>query len=211
MLKKKHFEDNPNYQYHPRKPHEKKRRMARKIRAHHKDNEGLLSTSTGIPSTEIGAPGLEDFDFSFDFETTPAPLPEFDTTPAGNVVLTLGDENIDDATFEAMLREYNSTANVATAPGNAMASVLSTEPLGETEEDFHFLTSVLNFDAMAPVDAEVDAAYMKVFGTVLKLDEVWHSLNYQEQGEVWDDVNRYGWQAALVRYVIEKKAPSQLE
>ena len=75
-FKKQHAVIYPWYQYQPRKPSEKKRRVTRR-------KSGALADSGSTSSAAI--------------------VPEFEKNNAGNLVITLDDDDdLDDATFEAM-------------------------------------------------------------------------------------------------------------
>lgn len=83
-IKKKHHRDHPNYLYQPRKPADKKRRMTRRKIA------TLATMSTNQPQEKV------------------APvLPEFTKTSSGNVILNIGDQDLEEETFCQMLKKYN--------------------------------------------------------------------------------------------------------
>ena len=99
-LKAQHLLDHPDYQYQPRKPSEKKKRISRrqKVKAAGIVNH-LSSSSTQSKST--GAEALT---------TTPdssAVMPEFARTQAGNTVIELSDKDLSDTDFSVMLQRYN--------------------------------------------------------------------------------------------------------
>lgn len=134
-IKRKHSEMFPDYQYQPRKPSEKKRRMTRrkaaalaKIRGSHDHklaqtpdiatggNSGDLIVA--MASADVGegnsTASLDDTD---DAATSNAamllgsanflePTPTFETAPNGNLYFDL-DNTVTDEAFVAMLTEYN--------------------------------------------------------------------------------------------------------
>lgn len=120
-LKQKHIKDHPDYQYQPRKPADRKRRMTRaKIAA--------LNTAT-LPSTELAATTSAPIE--------PAPLHKFAQTGTGNTILDIGHPDLEDEMFKQMLNEYNHNVQPMWAQVghnvniNGHSAVLST---GVTEE-----------------------------------------------------------------------------
>ena len=129
-LKKKHMEDHPDYQYQPRKPAEKKRRMTRrKIEALSDGDDPLEGASTQMASAAIETP--------LDIEFSPV-FPVFETTPAGNPVVTFGAEDFDDETFENMLKNLNNSVSAAHPQAKPWTQVLYTERTKQAEDDFTF-------------------------------------------------------------------------
>ena len=95
-IKKKHFRDHPNYQYQPRKPADKKRRMTRRKIA------TLAAMSSNQPQSMVAPPNEPHVE-----ENVTPILPEFTKTSSGNVILNIGDQDLEDATFRQMLEKYN--------------------------------------------------------------------------------------------------------
>nr|CAI59780.2 mating-type protein MAT1-2-1 [Dufourea flammea] len=128
-IKKEHLSAHPNYQYQPRKPAEKKRRMTR--RKAEKLNAQAESSKT---------------------PTDTATIPAFEKTSTGNAVFTLGDDSIkDDPTLMAMLQKHNrdvmaSTTHYVEPAGAALFS----ERSEEAHDDASFYGNMLNFDEMYP-------------------------------------------------------------
>lgn len=147
-FKKQHAIIYPSYQYHPRKPSEKKRRVTRR-----------KSEAAAI-------------------------VPDFETNNAGNLVMTL-DDDLDDATFEAMHHNYNTTlpANPLAAP--TLGSVLFS---GHTEESQWaiYQSQMDRIIKSSPTDADVDTEYARVFQAVNALDEAWDMMHPNKQAFWWD-------------------------
>ena len=138
-LKKQHLRDHPDYQYQPRKPTEKKRRMTRR-RAEALAMSGESSAITevqamdGEPSTASDDSALNggpstiaandalailqsindgsntDYAASVQPEPFDFELPELETTYNGNIILNLGDQGLDSDILEAMLESTNGSA-----------------------------------------------------------------------------------------------------
>lgn len=79
-IKKKHLSAHPDYQYQPRKPTEKKRRMTRRKA----EKLSTLANPASVP------------------EDVTETAPKFEETAAGNAVFTLGDDMIDENALMAM-------------------------------------------------------------------------------------------------------------
>ncbi|KAL8990243.1 MAG: hypothetical protein Q9169_008167 [Polycauliona sp. 2 TL-2023] len=126
-IKKEHLNAHPNYQYQPRKPAEKKRRMTR--RKAERLNAQAKSSNNPI---DAGA------------------VPAFEETPTGNAVFTLGDNSVeDDATLMAMVQKHNEDLMaVTTHYDQNESSVLYHERSEESQNDVSFYSNMLNFDEM---------------------------------------------------------------
>lgn len=128
-IKKDHQSAYPNYQYQPRKPAEKKRRMTRG-KAEKMDAQAKSSNSS----------------------TGAAAVPAFGKSSTGNAVFTLGDDSIeDDATLMAMVQKHNQDVMALTAhPVESAAPVLFHEHSEEAHNDASFYGNLLDFDEMFP-------------------------------------------------------------
>lgn len=116
-VKQEHSAKYPGYQYQPRKPSEKKRRMTRRKAA-----EALLSGES--------------------FEDSQAIVPKFDETVTGNPTFELGDQGLDDETLHDMLKDFNASI-INPADGNA---VLYYEDEEESQNETNFFSSILDID-----------------------------------------------------------------
>ena len=146
-LKVKHYLEHPDYQYQPRKPSEKKRRMTRRKAAALAESEQAQSSSSASATSAGGTLS------SAKHSTTMAPdLPK---TLGGKVVLELGDENMDDETFAAMLEKYNESIPPANTPATVAARnngkpvVLYDEPSEAAQTDANFYSSVFDYNPFA--------------------------------------------------------------
>ena len=132
ILKKKHLEAHPNYQYQPRKPSEKKRRMTRR----REGNSSSAAIATKLDSVE---PSIENVDVDHG-------VPEFETTAAGTPLFDLGDINYDDETLTTMLANFN--ASLSNTRNNLPGPVLYSEPTEEAQDDYNLFNIFLHFDKL---------------------------------------------------------------
>ncbi|KAL9006140.1 MAG: hypothetical protein Q9188_001109 [Gyalolechia gomerana] len=123
-IKKKHLSAHPDYQYQPRKPAEKKRRMTRR------KAEGLTTVA----------------DVSSNLEDVTKAVPTFDMTPTGNAVFTLGDDMIDENGLMAMIDSHNEDVSSSSAPYNDTAPAFFHETPGEVQDDVNFYGNTIDFD-----------------------------------------------------------------
>lgn len=153
-FKKQHAITYPRYQYQPRKPSEKKRRVTR-----HKSG----STSSA------------------------AVVPDFVKNNEGNLVITLGDDGPDDATFEAMHHSYNKSLPTNPPAVSTLGSVIYTGHTEESQGGWTIYQSQMDrIINNSPTDADVDAEFARVFQGVDTLDEAWGMMDPKEQAFHWD-------------------------
>lgn len=127
-IKKKHLSAHPTYQYQPRKPAEKKRRMTRR------KAEKLNAQAT-----------------SSHLINDAAYVPEFEQTPAGNPTFTLGDASVEDATLLAMVQKHNADVLALAQHYNPNATpVLFHEQSEEVQDDVGFYHDLYNYGGMYP-------------------------------------------------------------
>ncbi|KAL8675265.1 MAG: hypothetical protein Q9168_000386 [Polycauliona sp. 1 TL-2023] len=128
-IKKEHLNAHPNYQYQPRKPAEKKRRMTRR-------KADKLNAQADSSNDPINA----------------ANVPVFEKTSNGNAVFTLGDRSIkDDGTLLAMIQKHNEDLVAHTTHyDQAAAPVLYHERSEESQNEVAFYSNMLNFEKMYP-------------------------------------------------------------
>ena len=142
-LKKQHFREHPDYQYQPRKAVDKKRRMTRrKIQA----LTTVSASSSVVPSSTASA--LVEPEAEKKISPT---LPEFPKTENGNVVLNIGDEDLEDETFAQMLQNYNATVlpmahQIGQFEGNDFSAVLSSGVSQEALYDSNYYLSMVDFN-----------------------------------------------------------------
>ncbi|KAL8792602.1 MAG: hypothetical protein Q9195_004825 [Heterodermia aff. obscurata] len=145
-LKQQHFQDHPEYHYQPRKPSEKKRRMTRRrAEASALDGEPSSSSARHYASAMLQDinDGLKAFT-NADFESE---LPEFDTTPSGNIVLNLGDDQLDSGTLESMLKFSNQgLPQTMISQGQHVphmgTAALYSEPSLDTQDEHNFYSGI---------------------------------------------------------------------
>ncbi|KAL9587215.1 MAG: hypothetical protein Q9212_000374 [Teloschistes hypoglaucus] len=103
-IKKKHLHANPEYQYQPRKPSEKKRRMTRtklgKVRA--EENASTGTTSIAPATAALEETTYEETDIDVDMATT-----LFGETSTGNAVFMMGEIDIDEVALAAAVDNRN--------------------------------------------------------------------------------------------------------
>lgn len=129
-IKKKHLHAHPNYQYQPRKPAEKKRRMTRR-KAEQSQAQG--TSATGPASMNIT-------------------VPDFEHTDTGNAVFTLGNDDLGPDALATMVDEHNKKLTIFARPfWYTPTPVAFHETTAETQDDINFYANLLNLDTMYPV------------------------------------------------------------
>ena len=142
-LKKKHLRDHPDYHYEPRKPSEKKRRMTR--RKAEAQVQALIPSPGPVTSANSVLPGAADeaaVGNSMQLPGTLAPS-QMELTSSGNMVLELGNNDLESTTLGAMIEAYNigkpSTHNIGgqpfLLPGTA---ALHSEPVEDAQNELNF-------------------------------------------------------------------------
>lgn len=188
------MEDHPDYQYQPRKPAEKKRRMTRRkaeaLASHNGPREGPSTQGSSLPtdtSLAIGHP------------LTP---PAFEKTPAGNAVVTLGSEGFDVETFEDLLKNFNESVTTARPEAVKRNHFIVTERTEKAQSDFTF--SEEEFVEMQAVlmemDEEIGADETTVFGSLDIIDDTWNTMDHHQQTNQWDVVHQQDPNTELQRY-----------
>lgn len=173
-FKKQHAITYPKYQYQPRKPNEKKRRLTRR-------KSGALSENGSTSSAAI--------------------VPDFETNNAGNLVITLDDNDLDDATFEAIHHNYNMSLPANTPAASTLRSVVFTGHSKESQEGWAINQSQIDCIVNnSPTDADVDAEFARVFQGVNTLDESWGMMDPNEQAFHWDRFHDKASQKDLGRF-----------
>lgn len=147
-FKKQHAIIYPRYQYQPRKPSEKKRRVTRR---------------------------------------KSAMVPTFEKNNGGSLVLTLDDDDLDDATFEAIHHDYNASLPANASVVSTFGSVIFTGHNEESQGGWTIYQRQMDRAIKnSPADADVDAEFARVFQGVNTLDEAWAMLNPKEKAIHWD-------------------------
>lgn len=129
-IKKKHLNAHPDYQYQPRKPTERKRRMTRR------KVERLAAGAQVVATTDPNPEAIS--------ETVLA----FNETSMGNAVFTLGDDLIDEDALLAMLDKHNGDVASAGTPFREVAPTLWHETPSEVMDDINFYGNLLDFDSL---------------------------------------------------------------
>lgn len=194
-LKKKHMEDHPDYQYQPRKPAEKKRRMTRRKAEAVSNHDGPLE---GASAQQASAP----IETPLAIESSTV-FPMFEKTPAGNPVMTFGAENFDDETFENLLKEYNESVTAAHPRAEEFShQVLYSERTKEARDDFTFNQGDMDalFDGVVELDKEFDAEITRILGPVEEKEGTWDTLDHYQRARQWDVVQERDPNTELQRY-----------
>lgn len=123
-IKKKHLNAHPDYQYQPRKPAEKKRRMTRR------KAEKIAAAAIADPTAEVVLEAV----------------PQFGKTTTGNAVFTMGDDLVDEDALFAMIDNHNGDIASANLPLHATAPALFHETPAEVMDDINFYGNILDFD-----------------------------------------------------------------
>lgn len=194
-LKKKHMEDHPDYQYQPRKPAEKKRRMTRRKAEAISNHDGPLE---GASAQQASAP----IETPLAIGSSPV-FPVFEKTPAGNPVITFGAENFDDKTFENLLKEFNESVTAANPQAeHSLYRVIHTERTEQARDDFTFNQDDMDalFDGVVELDDEFDAEMTRLLGPVNEKEVAWDTMDHYQQAHQWDVVQEPDPNTELQRY-----------
>ena len=195
-LKLKHFVEHPDYQYQPRKPSEKKRRMTRRKAAALAESEQAKSSSSAdTTSASAQSPSKA--------KLNAAKVPDLPKTRGGSLVLELGDETMDDETFAAMLEKYNQSIPPAYAPAGVVAgingnpAVFYDEPSEAAQNDANFYSSVLDYNPFA--GNEELAEEMGIMSSPEGLQAMRDVLSPHAQQIAFDEQNESFFNAELER------------
>ena len=148
QAKAKHFLQHPNYQYRPRKPSEKKRRVNRRKMAASANAVNSESASSDKPvanSVEV-----------LSCEEVALPVPEVPKNSAGNAMLELGDQDLDSKTFEKMVDEYNKSFPTQPSHVNKIVAEATTTPViydetcQDAQNDGNFFLAQQYFNPFEP-------------------------------------------------------------
>lgn len=113
--------------------------------------------------------------------------PTYEKNNGGSLVLTLDDDDLDDATFEAIHHDYNLTLPANNPRVSTFGSVIFIGHNEESQDGWTIYESqmdraIKNF----PKDADVDAEFARLFQGVNTLDEAWAMLGPKEKAIHWD-------------------------
>lgn len=207
-IKKKHFHDNPEYSYQPRKPSEKKRRMTRgkaAVVAGMTDTLIAPSSSVQISSSTAFAPVQSGPTISapvsltgiFYQQTTPPSdelpvgVPAFQRTESGNAIVDIGDADISDTMLSAMLDEFNKHQPAMVNP-NWQPSVDRAAPFIYMEDDEvsasdkNFYLNLVDIDKLFNEHEAEVAKIGTVPDTAAAANAAWNSLTLPQQTTLFD-------------------------
>jgi len=166
-LKRKHFLEHPDYQYRPRKPSEKKRRMTRRKAMASAAGSSQSAAGKGgvvVPSAVPQAPqapqapmgpivpgGLALQGGMTTNATSSSAVAEMELTSDGNLLFSLGDDAITNKDLYDFLGTYNANmpdtmtnTNQVMVPGGT--AVIYNELSQDAQDDFNFYSGLLPFD-----------------------------------------------------------------
>ncbi|KAL9607279.1 MAG: hypothetical protein Q9167_007792 [Letrouitia subvulpina] len=164
-VKQEHSAKYPDYQYRPRKPSEKKRRMTRPKTA------ALLDNASSSEET---------------IESSQVTVPKLDETATGNPTFVLGDQELDDKILSNMLTEFN---NSMTNPvdGN---TVLYNEADEAAQDDMNFFSNAVNIDpSVLDVDAQA-AEWAEIFNRASAEAEQIAAVHHQAEKIAFDKMSQ---------------------
>ena len=182
-LKKKHALAYPDYQYQPRKPSEKKRRMTRR------KLDILNNAKSRVITSVDGSPAAEEAVLNQGEEAEA--LPEFDRTYYGNISFDLGSEDVDNNTFKAMLEKHNASIDSTTNQASEEISpVLFNEVLASSQNDDNFFSSIVNYDKCSPTDDEIVEKLEEVTKDAARIERCMDFLKPKLTEQYWDKLKR---------------------
>ena len=195
-LKTKHFLEHPDYQYQPRKPSEKKRRMTRRKAAALAESEQAKPSSSADVASADGT--------SSSGRQSNTMIPDLHKTLGGKAVIELGDEDMDDQTLAAMLEKYNESIPPANTPAAVAArnngnSVVLYDELSEAAQtDANFYSSVFDYNPFAG-NAELSEEMQGMLGGGEGFGGAIPALSPEAQQIAFDEQNESFFDAELSR------------
>ncbi len=166
-LKRQHFLEHPDYQYRPRKPSEKKRRMTRRkamASAAGSSQSAAVKAGALVPSAVPQVPQIPQAPMGpilpggavlqggmTTNATSSSALPEMELTSDGNLSFSLGEESITNKDLYEFLGTYNAgmpdamtNTSQAMVPGGT--PVLYDELSQDAQDDFNFYSGLMSFN-----------------------------------------------------------------
>ena len=135
--------------------------------------------------------------------TTPQALPDLEKTPGGNPVFTLGDVDLGDDDFAAMLEAYNNSLNLPVNPPQAIGArrlnntpMIYSERVDEDQDDFNFMNNIMNWDAC---EAETEQLTKDLETQFTASVEPIDTMTEAQRTTLFDMNNSYLYDAALNR------------
>lgn len=189
-IKKKHFQDNPEYSYQPRKPSEKKRRMTRRkaaVLAGMTDTLFASSSSVQISSSSAFAPPSDELLVDD---------PAFERTQSGNAIVEIGDADISDAMLTAMLHDFNKDQPAIVFPnpdGQIVADRVPSITYMEDDEvsasDKNFYLNLVDYDKLFNESQAEMAKYAALPNPAADANAAWNLLTVPQQTTLFDSEN----------------------
>lgn len=116
-----------------------------------------------------------------------AMVPTYQKNNANSLVLTLDDDDLDDATFEAIHHDYNMSLPANNVGVSTFGSVIFTGHNEESQGGWTIYKSQMDRAIKnSPKDADVEAEFARLFQGVNTLDEAWAMLGPKEKAIHWD-------------------------
>ncbi|KAL6713548.1 hypothetical protein ACLMJK_009013 [Lecanora helva] len=155
QLKARHQIEHPEYQYQPRKPSQKKRRMTQRKKA------ALAEASASQPNSSLNQTS-ELIDLTLTEDTGTASVFQFPETVGGNAMVELGDAELDEETLKAMLEQYNESRPPIQTQANRMMieaspPVIYAELAEEAQGQKNFYANFNSFNGNESIAADMEA------------------------------------------------------
>lgn len=185
-IKKKHFQDNPEYSYQPRKPSEKKRRMTRhKAAVLAGRTDTLFASSSSVKISSSTTPPSDELLVGD---------PAFQRTQSGNAIVDIGDADISDAMLTAMLLEFNEDQPAIVVPnGQSVADHVPSITYMEDDEasasDKNFYLNVVDYEKLFNESQAEMAMYAALPNPAVDANAAWNLLTVPHQTTLFDSEN----------------------
>lgn len=188
-IKKKHFQDNPEYSYQPRKPSEKKRRMTRgKAAVLAKMTDTLVASSSSVQISSSSA--------SASVQSGPSDellfgVPAFERTQSGNAIVDIGDADISDAMLSAMLQDFNEDQPAIVIPNgqifaDRVPSITYMEDDEDSASDKNFYLNLVDYDKLFNESQAEMAKYAALPNPAPDANAAWNLLTVPQQTTLFD-------------------------
>ena len=169
-IKAKHMKDHPDYQYAPRKPSEKKRRMTARRAAElaRADDFSFVELGSDEDVSQASSPAMADVQ-EFLGTNRPKQLRQFVEDKDGNIDLTLPTHNTE--ALHGMVNAHNdflSTAALPFDPTNQYQVSSSTPTYVQNDQEF--VDSLVDWDGIAADFAIVTGASVEEMGELVEVE-----------------------------------------
>ncbi|TKA76201.1 hypothetical protein B0A49_03044 [Cryomyces minteri] len=184
QVKQKHFEDHPDYQYQPRKPSEKKKRMTKRKAAALADATSAFASTSATSSLAV-VPASATSTTTEEQDVSEI-LPEFQISEDG-MWLTHDMSLTDDASFLEMIQNYNAAHPALPAAAPNYAAAHSTKFTVEAGADHVYHQHLINYDNLTKRAEAQHAQLAKEYA-----DDQWYSMSSNVSGATSNNMNESG-------------------